>query len=232
MTPELLLNVVEAALLAAGRALDLDELVSLLADRTAAPDRKQIREALVNLESDLEGRAIELKQIAGGYRLQVRAEFSSYLSGLFAERPPRYSKALQETLALIAYRQPVTRGEIEQVRGVAVSSNIIRTLLEREWVRVLGHREVPGRPALYGTTRSFLDHFNLRTLEDLPTLSELHDLDQIEPDLFAEVVAGGGDSEQQQDQELAPDMDEGAAMDIGMSPDVEIRVRDRITPQR
>lgn len=191
MTPDVLLNVVEAALLAAGRPLELDELQGLFADQSAAPDRKQLREALSNLEADLEGRALELKQVAGGYRLQVREEFSKLLGALFTERPPRYSRALQETLALIAYRQPVTRGEIEQVRGVAVSSSIIRTLLEREWIRVLGHREVPGRPALYGTTRTFLDHFNLLSLADLPPLAEIRDLDQIEPDLFDGMLTQG-----------------------------------------
>ena len=203
MTPELLLNVVEAALLAAGRPLDLDELQGLFADQSQAPDRKQLREALTNLEADLEGRALELKQVAGGYRLQVREEFSKLLGALFAERPPRYSRALQETLALIAYRQPVTRGEIEAVRGVAVSSSIIRTLLDREWIRVLGHREVPGRPALYGTTRPFLDHFNLISLGDLPPLAEIQDLDQIEPDLFDNVASGEQEKGSDEDLEAA-----------------------------
>lgn len=201
MTPELLLNVVEAALQAAGRPLDLDELQGLFANQPEAPDRGQLREALKNLEADLEGRALELKQVAGGFRLQVREEYSKLLGALFAQRPPRYSRALQETLALIAYRQPVTRGEIEEVRGVAVSSNIIRTLLEREWIRVLGHREVPGRPALYGTTREFLDHFNLKKLEELPPLAEVRDLDLLEPDLFASVPTA----------ESAPDQDAGVA---------------------
>ncbi len=208
MTPDVLLNVVEAALLAAGRPLDLDELQSLFADQSSAPDRKQLREALSNLETDLEGRALELKQIAGGYRLQVREEFSKLLGALFTERPPRYSRALQETLALIAYRQPVTRGEIEEVRGVAVSSSIIRTLLEREWIRVLGHREVPGRPALYGTTRAFLDHFNLISLADLPPLAEIRDLDQIEPDLF--------DNAMTQDQEKSKDEESVVGSDTGV----------------
>ncbi len=205
MTPELLLNVVEAALLAAGRPLDLVEIQGLFADQSEAPERKQLREALTNLEADLEGRAMELKQVAGGYRLQVREEYSKLLGGLFAERPPRYSRALRETLALIAYRQPVTRGEIEAVRGVAVSGSIIRTLLEREWIRVLGHREVPGRPALYGTTREFLDHFNLKTLEELPPLAEIRDLDKIEPDLFDNIADAQGD------QNLAAD----TALEVG-----------------
>ena len=140
----------------------------------------------------MNGRGIELVEVASGYRLQVREQYSPWLGGLFSERPPRYSRALLETLALIAYRQPITRGEIEDVRGVVVSSNIIKTLMEREWIRVLGHREVPGRPALYGTTREFLDHFGLKSLEGLPPLAAIRDLDQMEPDLFAPAPASSG----------------------------------------
>jgi segregation and condensation protein B len=197
MTPESLGNVVEAALLAAGRALTLDDFLALFAGSADAPDRKQLRDALAQLDEDLSGRGIELVEVASGYRLQVRKEYSSWLAGLFSERPPRYSRALLETLALITYRQPITRGEIEDVRGVAVSSNIIKTLMEREWIRVLGHREVPGRPALYGTTREFLDHFGLKSLEGLPPLADIRDLDQVAPDLFAPAPADVGDSELQ-----------------------------------
>lgn len=185
MTPEALRNVLEAAMLAAGRALSLDDFLVLFEGSAEAPDRESLREALDALGESLAERPLELVQVASGYRLQVRQEYSLWLGGLFSERPPRYSRALLETLALIAYRQPVTRGEIEEVRGVAVSSNIIKTLMEREWIRVLGHREVPGRPALYGTTREFLDHFGLRGLDGLPGLAEIRDLDQIEPDLFS-----------------------------------------------
>lgn len=185
MTPESLVNVVEAGLLAAGRALTLDDLLALFIGSSDAPDRNQLRDALAQLDQDLSGRGIELVEVASGYRLQVRKEYSSWLAGLFSERPPRYSRALLETLALITYRQPITRGEIEDIRGVAVSSNIIKTLMEREWIRVLGHREVPGRPALYGTTREFLDHFGLKNLEGLPPLADIRDLDQVAPDLFA-----------------------------------------------
>ena len=185
MTPETLRNVLEAALLAAGRSLTVDDMLALFEGSREAPDRAGLRAALDELKETLDGRSLELVQVASGYRLQVRKEFSPWLAGLFAERPPRYSRALLETLALIAYRQPVTRGEIEDVRGVVVSSNIIKTLLEREWIRVLGHREVPGRPALYGTTRQFLDHFGLKSLDGLPPLAEIRDLEQVEPDLFA-----------------------------------------------
>jgi segregation and condensation protein B len=185
MTPEALRNVLEAAMLAAGRALSLDDFLALFEGSPEAPDRESLRAALDALGASLAERPLELVQVASGYRLQVRQEYSLWLGGLFSERPPRYSRALLETLALIAYRQPVTRGEIEEVRGVAVSSNIIKTLMEREWIRVLGHREVPGRPALYGTTREFLDHFGLRGLDGLPELAEIRDLDRLEPDLFS-----------------------------------------------
>jgi segregation and condensation protein B len=185
MTPEALRNVLEAAMLAAGRALSLDDFLALFEGSPEAPDRESLRAALDALGASLAERPLELVQVASGYRLQVRQEYSLWLGGLFSERPPRYSRALLETLALIAYRQPVTRGEIEEVRGVAVSSNIIKTLMEREWIRVLGHREVPGRPALYGTTREFLDHFGLRGLDGLPELAEVRDLDRLEPDLFS-----------------------------------------------
>ncbi|CAN0603579.1 unnamed protein product [Ectocarpus sp. 12 AP-2014] len=134
---------------------------------------------LVLLESACEGRGFELKKVASGYRLQVREEYAPWVSRMFEEKPQRYSRALLETLALIAYRQPITRGEIEDIRGVTVSSNIIRTLLEREWVKVVGHRDVPGRPAMYATTRQFLDYFNLSGLDQLPPLSEVRDLEEI-----------------------------------------------------
>jgi segregation and condensation protein B len=192
VTPGDLRNVLEAALLAAGRALSLDDLLALFEGSPDAPDRAALRGALDELAASLEGRALELKEVASGYRLQVRQAYSPWLGGLFAERPPRYSRALLETLALIAYRQPITRGEIEDVRGVAVSTNIIKTLMEREWIRVLGHREVPGRPALYGTTRAFLDHFGLTGLDGLPPLAEIRDLDQVEPDLFGSLPAEEG----------------------------------------
>jgi segregation and condensation protein B len=134
---------------------------------------------LVMLAGACEGRGFELKKVASGYRLQVRQEFAPWIRRLFEEKPQRYSRALLETLALIAYRQPITRGEIEEIRGVTVSSNIIRTLSEREWVRVVGHRDVPGRPAMYATTRQFLDYFNLTGLDELPPLSEIRDLEEI-----------------------------------------------------
>ena len=176
---------VEAALLAAGRPVPLDEFIAMFEGREDAPDRSAVREAVAALEERWAGRAIEVSEVASGYRAQIRREYSQSIAALWQERPPRYSRALLETLALIAYRQPISRGEIEEVRGVSVSSSIMKTLLEREWVRVVGHREAPGRPALFGTTRHFLDTFSLKSLEALPPLAELRDLDELPPDLFA-----------------------------------------------
>ena len=170
-------NVIEAALLAAGRPLTPAEL-QMLFDEPARPDAAAVHAALEALAGEYVGRGIELKEIASGWRIQVRREFAAEISRLSAERPVRYSRALLETLALIAYRQPITRGEIEDVRGVAVNPAIIKTLLERNWVRVLGTRDVPGRPELLGTTREFLDYFGLRKLEDLPPLGELKALSE------------------------------------------------------
>ena len=170
--------IAEAALLAAGKPLSLEQLRELFAEEER-PSRQAMEHAMVRLEAACEGRGVELKQVASGYRLQVREEFAPWVARLFEEKPQRYSRALLETLALIAYRQPITRGEIEEIRGVTVSSNIIRTLLEREWVRVVGHRDVPGRPAMYATTRQFLDYFNLTSLDQLPPLSDIRDLEEI-----------------------------------------------------
>ena len=170
--------IAEAALLAAGKPLSLDQLRDLFSEEER-PARQVMEHVMVLLETACEGRGFELKKVASGYRLQVREEFAPWVGRLFEEKPQRYSRALLETLALIAYRQPITRGEIEDIRGVTVSSNIIRTLLEREWVRVVGHRDVPGRPAMYATTKQFLDYFNLTGLDQLPPLNEVRDLEEI-----------------------------------------------------
>jgi segregation and condensation protein B len=181
-TPSDLKNIVEAAMLAAGRPLSLDAMQGLFGE-IECPEKKELRTALQELVEDYQGRGIEIAEVATGWRIQVRAECSPWVSRLWDERPARYSRALMETLALIAYRQPITRGEIEDIRGVSVSTNIVKTLLEREWVRVVGQRDVPGKPSLYGTTREFLDYFGLKSLEDLPTLAELRDLDEINREL-------------------------------------------------
>ena len=171
-------GIIEAALLAYGQPLGIEQLREIF-DEFERPDASQVRKALVTLADDCEGRPVELVEVASGFRLQVRKEFSARLSRLWQERPTRYSRALLETLALIAYRQPITRGEIENVRGVTVNPNIIRTLTERGWIRVVGHREVPGRPELLGTTRDFLDYFGLRSLDELPSLAALRDMDDV-----------------------------------------------------
>ena len=175
-------NVIEAALLGGGRPLSLEQLSGLFGKRSA-PDRKMLKDILRELATDYEGRGIELKEVGSGYRIQIRSSMSEWLTPLWEERAPRYSRALFETLALIAYRQPITRGEIEEVRGVAVSTNIVRTLLERAWVRVVGHRDVPGKPAMFGTTKEFLDYFGLKRLDDLPPLAEIKDLEDLNVEL-------------------------------------------------
>lgn len=173
MENEQIKPILEAALLAAGRPLSLNDFEQLFAGDADAPPRNAIRAALAELAGDWEGRCLALQEVASGFRAQVRQEYEPWVARLWDEKPPRYSRALLETLAIIAYRQPITRSEIEDIRGVSVSTQIIRTLDEREWVRVVGHRDTPGRPAMYGTTKQFLDHFNLKSLDQLPELSEL-----------------------------------------------------------
>jgi segregation and condensation protein B len=189
-------NILEAVLLAAERSLTVVQLEALFELDEERPTRDEIRKALHEMEDDYEARGFELKHVASGYRLQVKQEYATWVGRLWEERPARYTRALLETMALIAYRQPITRGEIEEVRGVSVSSNIIKTLLERDWIKVLGHKDVPGKPTLYGTTKEFLDYFNLRKLDELPTLAEIKDLDAIHPELELDedAVDGDGDS--------------------------------------
>ena len=175
-------QIVEAALLAAGRPLRVEQLLELFSE-DERPDPARIREVLTHLQEEYQGRGMELREVASGFRIQVRAELAPWVSRVWEEKPARYSRALLETLALVAYRQPVTRAEIEDIRGVSVSSNIVKTLIEREWIRVVGHRDMPGKPALYATTRQFLDYFGMRSLDDLPTLAEIRDLDSINREL-------------------------------------------------
>ena len=182
MPSALLENVVEGALLAAGEPLSLDRLLNLFQIDDAV-DKSQLQAALTALEARYEPTGLMLKEVASGWRIQVREQLAPWVSRLWDERPARYTRALLETLALIAYQQPLTRSDIEQVRGVAVSSNIVKTLLERDWIRIVGHRDVPGRPALYGTTRTFLDYFNLKSLDALPPLAEIRDLEQLSKSL-------------------------------------------------
>jgi segregation and condensation protein B len=185
-------QIVEGALLAAGGPLTLDQMLGLF-PAEERPDRDAVLDVLSSLERDYRNRGIELSQVAGGYRVQVRKEVAPWVARLWEEKPARYSPALLETLALVAYRQPITRGEIEDIRGVAVGTPIVRTLTERGWIRIVGHRDVPGRPALYATTRNFLDYFGLRSLNDLPTLAEIRDPEFLGDNLALEESAQRGD---------------------------------------
>jgi segregation and condensation protein B len=175
-------NIVEAALLAADRPLTADQLLKLFEDDQQIPSKDDVKKAISELEQDCADHGYELMKIASGYRYQTRVEIQEWVSRLRVEKPPRYSRAFMETLALVVYRQPITRAEIEDVRGVSISSSIFKVLLEREWIKIIGHKEVPGRPAMYGTTKKFLDYFNLKTLNELPSLAEIKDLDQVHPE--------------------------------------------------
>jgi segregation and condensation protein B len=200
---EQLQQILEAALLAVGEPLSTSQLAALFTD-DERPPVGEISRSLEQLRVDCANRGVELKKVASGYRLQVRQDLNEWVARLWTERPQRYSRALLETMALIAYRQPITRGEIESVRGVSVSTSIIRTLQERDWIRVVGHRDVPGKPALFGSTKTFLDSFNLQNLDDLPTLAEIRDMENLEPELLLEpahVESDGQDLENQVDEE-------------------------------
>jgi segregation and condensation protein B len=212
MSDSYLRNVIEAALLAAGAPLPVTELTRLF-DESARPSAQQVRAVLAALAQEYSGRGIELKETASGFRVQVRRELAAEISRLWPERATRYSRALLETLALVAYRQPITRAEIEAVRGVAVNPNITRTLIERNWVRVVGHRNVPGHPELLGTTREFLDYFGLKSLDELPPLAELKAISDVNLQLglagegagvaAAEDAAAAAQQENAEDDELS-----------------------------
>jgi len=188
-----LVQILEGALLAAGEPLSVQRM-TLLFEENERPSKDEIKAAIKSVEERCEDRGYELVHVASGYRFQVRQDLAQWVGRLWQERPARYSRALMETLSLIAYRQPITRGEIEEIRGVAVSTNIIKTLLEREWVRVVGHRDVPGRPAMYATTRQFLDYFNLKSLDQLPPLAEIRELDNLSGELGLETPQIDGDA--------------------------------------
>jgi segregation and condensation protein B len=175
-------RIIEAALLASAHPLSLPQ-ISGLFDEFGMPSHDELAKAVEELQADSAERGIELVEVASGFRYQVRQDVHPFVSRLWAERQTRYSRALLETLSLIAYRQPITRAEIEQIRGVAVSTNIVRTLEEREWVRVVGYRDLPGKPALFGTTKQFLDFFSLKSLDELPPLSEIRDIEELDPQL-------------------------------------------------
>lgn len=216
MQQDKIVRIIEAALLAAGSSLNKDRILGLFAeDEKVKP--ADIKAAIDTLRQEAEGRGVELIEVSTGYRYQARQEYAEWIARLWEERPARYSRALLETLALIAYRQPATRGDVEQVRGVSVSSNIVKTLLEREWVRVVGHRDVPGKPALYATTKQFLDYFGLKSLEELPSLAEIQDLDNLNPELKFDQEDNAGESQEASNddnlEEVVVDTDEVEAID-------------------
>jgi len=207
-------NILEAVMLGADRVLTVIHMEGLFELDEERPTRDEIRQALHEMADDYESRGYELKQVASGFRLQVRQEYATWVSRLWEERPARYTRALLETMALIAYRQPITRGEIEEVRGVSVSSNIVKTLLERDWIKVLGHKDVPGKPTLYGTTKEFLDYFNLKSLDQLPTLADIKDLDSIHPELALDETHQDETSEDQTGDDLSEQGDEGTSEEV------------------
>lgn len=203
-------KILEGLLMAAGKPLSLEAMQQIF-EEEERPTRDELREALTLIEQDCEDRGFLLKEVSSGFRFQVRESLSDWVSRLWEEKPQRYTRAMLETLALIAYRQPITRGDIEEIRGVGVSSTIIRTLLDREWVRVVGHRDVPGRPAMFATTRQFLDYFDLKSLQELPPLSEIRDLDQLNGELELDESSEEGrvlDLPDEEAPEAVPDRDE------------------------
>ena len=218
-------QIIEGALLAAGKPLPLDRMEALF-NENERPEKEALQQALEAIEADCQQRGFELKKVASGYRFQVRQEFSEWIGRLWEEKPQRYSRALMETLSIIAYRQPITRGDIEKIRGVAVSTQIVQTLLEHEWVRIVGYRDVPGRPAMYATTRQFLDYFNLGSLQELPPLSEIRDLEEINRELSLDDEKPAGRiiefPEPEAENEIAEDEEEAAAAAIGTRPISEI----------
>ena len=202
-------RILEAALLAAAQPLSLPQLSALFGEQET-PSHDDLARALDELGKDCAERGVELKEVASGFRYQVREDVHAWVARLWTERQTKYSRALLETLALIAYRQPITRGEIEQIRGVAVSTNIIKTLEEREWVRVVGYRDVPGKPALFGTPRTFLDYFNLKSLDELPPLAEIREIEDFDPQLTLGPIAHAENDGDEDVEEALPSISESA----------------------
>jgi len=221
MSQKKIKNIVEAALMISTQPLSIKRLMNLFEeDKTLQPNRDNIKKAIIDLQKDFEGRGVNLVEVASGFRFQADDEYADWINHLFDERPPRYSRALLETLSIIAYRQPVTRGEIEDIRGVSVSGTITKTLLEREWIKVVGHRDVPGRPELLATTKSFLDYFNLKKLSDLPPLEDIKDFDSINPDLFDALEKELGKDNNQTDDETTSVIDSEDVMTTEDTDDV------------
>jgi len=235
-------RIIEAALLASAHPLSLPQ-ISGLFDEFSMPSHDDLAKAVEELQADAAERGIELVEVASGFRYQVRQDVHPFVSRLWAERQTRYSRALLETLSLIAYRQPITRGEIEQIRGVAVSTNIVKTLEEREWIRVVGYRDVPGKPELFGTTKIFLDYFNLKSLDELPPLAEIHEVEDFDIQMTLAPIATDGDDADEPAAAVAsndPDadpaanaIDESAVDDPDDSPQIrEASTADASTPEQ
>lgn len=203
METEQLKRILESLIMASSTPLSLERMLAVFPEEQQ-PERKVLRDALTALAEDYAKTSLELKEVSSGFRFQVRREYAEWVSKLWEEKPARYSRALLETLALVAYKQPITRGEIEKIRGVSVNTQIMKTLLEREWVTIVGHRDVPGKPAIYATTRQFLDYFNLKSLEDLPPLAEIRDLDQLNGEL---VFPAAEESEGEEARETVVNLD-------------------------
>ncbi|WP_295799556.1 SMC-Scp complex subunit ScpB [uncultured Microbulbifer sp.] len=203
IAPELLRRIVEGALLAAAQPLTEDKLLSLI-DEGERPEKTELRKVLEEIAESCSDRGFELRQVASGWRFQVPEDLAPWINKMWEEKPQKYSRATLETLAIIAYRQPITRGDIEEIRGVAVSSHIVKSLSERGWIKVVGQRDVPGKPSLYATTREFLDYFNLKSLEDLPTLAEIRDIDSLNAALDLGEGSGGETATAADDVEQAP----------------------------
>jgi len=220
-------QIIEGLLLAAGKPVPMGKIAEIFSEEER-PEPDELKAALKEIEDDCQDRGFELKKVASGYRFQVKQQYSEWVGKLWEEKPQRYSRALLETISIIAYRQPVTRGEIEKIRGVAVSTNIIRTLMERDWVRIVGHRDVPGKPAMYASTRQFLDYFNLKSLEELPPLADIRDMEEVEPELSLDDdkpesrVLEFPSAEDMEDTFDVPDEEEEMAAAIGTRPIEEI----------
>ncbi|WP_251359399.1 SMC-Scp complex subunit ScpB [Kangiella sp. TOML190] len=221
MKQEKIVRIIEAALLAAGSSLNNDRILALFGEDEGVKPA-DIKQALETLQQETQGRGVELVEVASGYRYQARQDYAEWIARLWEERPARYSRALLETLSLIAYRQPATRSDIEQVRGVSVSSSIVKTLLEREWVRVVGHRDVPGKPALYATTKQFLDYFGLKSLDELPSLAEIQDLDNLNPELQFEQDEDDSGAKTDAQNELAETSEKQELEESGEQPAAEV----------
>ncbi|MGD8527019.1 MAG: SMC-Scp complex subunit ScpB [Thioalkalispiraceae bacterium] len=221
-------RIIEAVLFASDEPMDIKRLMALFPE-DGHPGRDAIKDALTAIQADCEQRSIELKEVKSGYRFQVRQTYADWVTKLWEEKPARYSRAAMETIALIAYRQPITRAEIEEVRGVSVSTQIIKTLMERDWVKVVGHRDVPGKPALYATTRNFLDYFNLKSLEELPTLAEIRDIDSINAELDLKMPDASNDLVVE-DSDIDTDTDDTGTSEVAESADEETVSEQEQTP--